>query len=80
MRREFGPCFVHSAKRSHLRNVAVGGAPRSYHLYDLRPGEAAADVSFAQGGPVAWAESALRHGAGWTGLYADHVHVDTRSF
>lgn len=78
LRDEFGPCTVHSAKRSPERNAAVGGAPQSYHRYDLRPGHAAADVSFARGTARQWARSATRLGARWVGQYADHLHVDTR--
>lgn len=79
MRERFGRCTVHSASRALWHNRRVGGAERSYHLYNLRPGHAAADVHFDQGSPSEWADAARELGAGWVGEYPGHVHVDTRS-
>jgi len=78
MRRRFGRCQVHSAGRSVKHNAQVGGASRSYHVYRLRPGDAAADVSFATGTPREWAEMARSLGPTWSEEYVGHVHVDTR--
>lgn len=79
MRANFGTCIVHSGYRSEARNTAVGGAPRSYHRYDLRGwDEVAADVSFARGTPSRWASVAVARGAPGVGIYPTHVHVDNR--
>lgn len=80
LRTKFGRCEVNSGFRSKNRNQKVGGATRSYHRYDLRPGFAAADVNFKNGNPAAWFAEADRilGNAGGAGRYATFVHVDNR--
>ena len=78
MRRRFGTCFVHSARRNARHNRRIGGAWRSYHVYSIRPGHAVADVSFARGTPEQWAAYARSLGPTWSDPYLGHVHVDTR--
>lgn len=78
---KFGDPTVNSGFRSKARNTAVGGAPRSYHRYDLRPGFAAADVKFTTGNSDQWfaeADRILGH-AGGVGFYARFIHVDNRA-
>lgn len=80
LRARFGRCTVISGYRTRAHNVAVAGAPHSYHLYEevRRP---AADVWFARGTPAEWgreAEHLLQHGG--LGVYAGHIHVDLRGF
>jgi uncharacterized protein YcbK (DUF882 family) len=81
MRAQFGPCYVHSGRRTRERNDQVGGAPLSFHLYELRPATAAADVSFARGTPREWAAFARRvlGNRGGVGTYPTHIHVDLRA-
>lgn len=80
LRSKFGVCTVSSGFRSKSRNQKVGGAARSYHRYDLRPGFAAADVSFKTGNPADWFGEADRilGNAGGAGRYKTFVHVDNR--
>lgn len=79
MRLRFGRCTVHSGYRTRQHNSKVGGAPQSYHLWDLRDWlMIAADVSFARGAPLDWARHAISLGAGGVISYPGHVHVDNR--
>lgn len=87
LRDEYGVCTVTSGYRTVPYNASVGGAPRSYHLYN-RPsgGEPAADIVFATGKPSQWARDADRllrgikhlHGGG-LGIYPRFIHVDVRT-
>ncbi len=81
LRDKFGKCEVNSGFRSKNRNQAVGGATKSYHRYDLRPGFAAADVKFDRGTSREWFDEADRiHGnTGGVGFYPRFVHVDNRT-
>lgn len=76
LREEFGPVRVTSGYRSESYNRQVGGAPASYHRYDVyhriltgdrRLLDVAADVVPARGTPVQWQKWArARFGtAGW---------------
>jgi uncharacterized protein YcbK (DUF882 family) len=79
LREHFGPTVVTSGFRSLTHNQAVGGAPRSFHRYDLRPGRGvAADVRPARGTVAEWLAFLDELGAGGLGVYAHFVHVDTR--
>lgn len=79
MRAEFGACIVLSGYRHASYNRAIGGATRSYHVYDLRDGsQVASDLRFARGNPALWAAFARRLGVGGVGQYngPGFVHVD----
>ena len=78
MRDKFGSCHVNSGYRHTRYNAGIGGASRSFHIYDLRPDQPAADVRFARGTPAQWAAFARRLGKGGVGQYnrAGFVHVD----
>ncbi|HUT02558.1 MAG TPA: D-Ala-D-Ala carboxypeptidase family metallohydrolase [bacterium] len=76
LRREFGPCTVHSGYRDPVHNKAVGGAKRSLHVAFN-----ALDLSFRDGDPSEWADIALLDGLnqfGGVGCYPTFVHIDTR--
>jgi len=78
-RARFGPCTVHSGYRTKSHNERVGGAPRSFHRYDIGGREGvAADVTFRRGTPGQWYEYFSARGAGGVGSYPGFVHVDTR--
>jgi len=78
MREEFGSCRVTSGYRHAAYNRRIGGATNSYHIYDLRPDQPAADVSFARGNVHDWARRARALGAGGVGVYprSGFVHID----
>lgn len=80
MRAKFGVCTVSSGFRTKSHNELVGGASRSYHRYDLRPGFAAADVKFRDGSPGEWFALADRilGNAGGAGRYNTFLHADNR--
>jgi uncharacterized protein YcbK (DUF882 family) len=79
LRRRFGRTIVLSGYRTIGHNRAVGGAPRSFHLYTLEPGRGvAADVRCARGRPDDWHRFLNELGAGGLGIYGLFVHVDTR--
>lgn len=79
-RDQFGPCTVLSGYRTKAHNRAVGGAPQSYHVYDLGSARGVgADVTFRRGNPHEWALFFEWKQAGGLGLYGSHVHVDTRA-
>jgi uncharacterized protein YcbK (DUF882 family) len=74
----WGPCTVISGHRSAFHNTRVGGAPQSFHLALAGRDGAAADVCFRNGTPADWYRTLDGLGAPGLGLYATHVHVDTR--
>lgn len=78
LRRHYGPVRLLSAYRTQATNLAVGGAKRSHHLYDLWPSSPAVDLVAEDGSVDDWARflEALR--VGGLGTYATHVHVDLR--
>lgn len=83
LRDEFGECSVHSGYRNASHNAHVDGASASHHRYDQKPGEPAADVSFATGSVDEWARMARRRlkqigDIGGIGRYHDDgfIHVD----
>lgn len=80
LRSKFGVCTVNSGFRSKSHNEFVGGASRSHHRYDLRPGFAAADVKFRNGVPREWFAEADRilGNVGGAGRYNTFLHVDNR--
>jgi zinc D-Ala-D-Ala carboxypeptidase len=79
LRRRFGPVRVMSGYRTSAYNRSVGGAPHSYHVYELGRVGVAADVVPQRGTPrewAAWLEAQAPPGG--LGIYAGHIHVDTR--
>lgn len=86
LRAVFGVVTVTSGFRTRAHNREVGGAPASFHRYDItgRWG-VAADVVCATGTPAEWAGflelAGPKHNrgpAGGIGRYATFVHVDNR--
>lgn len=78
LRQRFGPVTVISGFRTAEYNRQVGGAPESFHVYELGRQGVAADVACARGGPQAWAALLERLSVPGLGLYDGHVHADTR--
>lgn len=83
LREEFGPCTVTSGYRHSAYNRQIGGATMSYHVYEARQSQPAADVKFARGNPTQWArrarESLGDEGGVGTYVASGFVHVDTRN-
>lgn len=80
LRREFGRVVITSGYRTKARNRAVGGAPRSYHRYDIRNRRGvAADFQCAMGTPGDWYAFLGGFRPGGMGLYTTFVHVDNRT-
>lgn len=77
MRARFGACHVNSGHRWSWYNAKIGGASLSYHVYEDRKDEPAADLTFATGSPAEWAAYARSLGIGGVGQYSSFVHVDT---
>lgn len=78
LRSEYGPVRIVSGYRTRTHNSAVGGAPRSYHVYMRGRYGAAADVACSRGSPRAWYAYLERLSPGGLGRYSGHVHVDNR--
>lgn len=78
LRAQFGPVTVISGYRHRRYNAAIGGAPRSHHVYDWWPSSPAADVACHGGTPAEWAAFLRKLGARGIGTYDGHVHVDAR--
>lgn len=77
MRAKFGAAHVNSGHRWHFYNVRIGGASGSYHVYEDRKNQPAADLIFVRGRPSEWAAYARSLGVGGVGQYSSFVHVDT---
>lgn len=77
MRARFGPCHINSGHRWSWYNASIGGASASYHVYEDRKSQPAADVTFAKGTPAEWAAYARSLGIGGVGQYSSFCHVDT---
>jgi uncharacterized protein YcbK (DUF882 family) len=79
LRAKYGPVTVLSGYRSSRRNRAVGGAPASFHRYDL-PGRVgvAADVRCARGRPEQWHRFMETLNPGGLAVYSWGIHVDNR--
>jgi uncharacterized protein YcbK (DUF882 family) len=78
LRQAFGVTTVTSGYRSPERNRQVGGARASAHMAGAGLPAVAADVVCRSGTPREWYAALERLGPGGLGLYATHVHVDTR--
>lgn len=76
LRARYGPCTIVSGKRTPTRNREVGGAPRSWHVWEFHSGGVAVDVVFRRGTPPIWAEAANAGHAGGIGIYRAHLHLD----
>lgn len=83
MRARFGACHVNSGHRwggppaAYDYNASIGGETNSYHKYELRKSQPAADCTFERGTPAEWAAFARSLGVGGVGQYSSFVHVDT---
>lgn len=77
MRDKFGAAHVNSGHRWTWYNAKIGGASNSFHCYEVRKSQPAADCTFASGTPSQWAAYARSLGVGGVGQYSTFVHVDT---
>ena len=77
MRKKFGPAHITSGHRWDWYNASIGGASASYHVYEDRKSQPAADVVFAKGTPAEWAAYARQLGVGGVGEYSSFVHCDS---
>lgn len=77
MRDRFGSAHINSGHRWRFYNQKIGGALNSYHEYEYRKSQPAADCTFASGTPSQWAAYARQLGVGGVGQYSTFVHVDT---
>ena len=77
IRVKFGkPVHINSAFRTAVKNKAVGGSPKSQHMYGL-----AADIHIDGVSPkeiASYAETLLKN-TGGIGIYDSFVHVDVRN-
>lgn len=78
LRKQFGATIIVSGYRTPAYNASVGGAPHSYHVYEVRRFGAAADVVCAHGTPAEWLIFLSKLKPGGLGGYSRHVHVDNR--
>jgi len=78
LRSEFGPVKITSGFRSLSYNKEVGGAPQSFHTRISGRLGVAADVIPSRGKPSDWYRFLDHLEPGGLGLYATHVHIDTR--
>lgn len=78
LRDEYGPVTIVSGYRTPEHNRRVGGAPRSYHVYQDERQGVAADVRCKGGTPRSWYRTLDRLSPGGLGSYIAHVHVDNR--
>ena len=77
IREHFGkPVNINSAFRTPTKNTAVGGSPKSQHMYGM-----AADISIKGVSPktvAAYAETLLPN-TGGIGIYKTFTHIDVRT-
>ena len=84
IRAKYGMVTVNSGYRDQAYNAKIGGASRSYHIYDQHSNDQAADITCSKGGPRDWHRTANtirkreRNGRGGLGLYDRFVHIDLR--
>ena len=86
LRKRYGRVRVNSGYRTASYNRKIGGASRSYHIYDIHSNDQAADITCERGSPrdwhrtLNWIRSEKRNGKGGLGLYSGFVHVDIRDY
>ena len=87
LRKKYGPVHVNSGYRTRSYNASIGGAPQSFHIYDIHDGnDQASDITCARGTPVDWHRTLnwlrqhRRNGRGGLGLYSSFVHCDIRDY
>src|SRR4029077_9375 len=84
LRAKFGIVHVNSGYRSKAYNAKIGGASKSFHIYDEHSNDQAADITCLNGTPRQWHATAnfiranKRSGRGGLGLYPRFVHIDLR--
>ena len=77
---------MNSGYRSASYNAKIGGASKSFHIYDQHSNDQAADITCSKGGPsdwhrtAAWIRTNKRNGRGGLGLYDRFVHIDLREY
>jgi uncharacterized protein YcbK (DUF882 family) len=79
LRDRYGACVIASGHRTPAENAMVGGALRSWHVWEWHPSDIGVDVVFARGTPAQWGEAAAQGHAGGIGVYAAHLHLDDRA-
>ena len=86
MRDKYGAVHVNSGYRSRRYNAKIGGASKSYHIYDEHTNDQAADITCAKGNPTQWASTLKwlrknkRGGRGGIGVYDRFCHIDLREY
>jgi uncharacterized protein YcbK (DUF882 family) len=86
IRAKYGIVHVNSGYRSKSYNAKIGGASKSYHIYDEHSNDQAADITCQHGTPREWHTTAnfirnhKRNGRGGLGLYPRFVHIDLREY
>lgn len=84
LRKKFGPVHINSGYRSKAYNAKIGGAAKSFHIYDEHSNDQACDITCQKGTPrqwhstAAWIRTNKRSGRGGLGLYDRFVHIDLR--
>lgn len=86
-RARFGPAAVNSGYRPAAYNARIGGEDGSFHVYELRRSQPAADTFYSKGTPAEWGANAKRllwnsGDGGGVGIYPSQnfVHQDTRTY
>jgi len=86
LRAKFGIVHVNSGYRTASYNAKIGGASKSFHIYDIHSNDQAADITCQNGTPRQWHATAAfirnqkRGGRGGLGLYPRFVHIDLREY
>jgi lysozyme len=87
LREKYGPGSINSGYRHTRYNASIGGEPNSFHIYDVRKSQPAADATFSRGNANDWGAESKRLRAragrgGGVGTYPSSrfVHNDTRTY
>jgi uncharacterized protein YcbK (DUF882 family) len=84
IRAKFGVVRINSGYRTANYNAKIGGASKSFHIYDIHTNDQAADITCQNGTPrdwhraAAWIRTNKRNGRGGLGLYSRFIHIDIR--